>query len=236
MSKYLNVITWNVRGDLSTSGSAGQRVADLGGVLAEQPVDFICLQETSGDNGALKKSLEDAGYACYALREGNGEGDYYVFAVSPGSGFTFDGPPEQCLFPYESPTGSPLRYPAVAKLARASDGLRVAVYTYHASLDGGLLEGLVKCSELAVGAAGSKAFNYVLVAGDLNVTADSRVFDPDLGKEVNLLNRLFKGFAGVSEHLDHAFCWPDLGFRKISSKDYVTSSDHELLYARFQIG
>lgn len=240
MSEYLGVITWNVKGDLSTSGTAGQRVQDLNGVLAElagmreQPVDFICLQETSGNNGALKKALEDAGYTCYALREGDGQGDYYVFAASPG--FTFDGPPEQCLFEYESPSGSPLRYPAVAKLTRVSDGLKVAVCTYHASLDGGLLEGLVKCSEFAVDAAESRDFNYVLVAGDLNITTGYRLFDPDLGKEVYLLNRLFQGFAGVSENLDHAFCRPDLGLRNIDGGHFATSSDHELLYGRFKIG
>lgn len=96
MSEYLGVITWNVKGDLSTSSTADRRVQDLNGVLAklagkrEQPVDFICLQETSGNSGALKKALEDAGYTCYALREGDGQGDYYVFAAS--SDFTFDGP------------------------------------------------------------------------------------------------------------------------------------------------
>lgn len=242
MSEYLGVITWNVKGDLSASGTADQRVRDLNGILAEladmreQSVDFICLQETSGNNGALKEALEDAGYTCYALREGDGQGDYYVFATSADSGFAFDGPPEQCLFEYESPSGSPLRYPAVAKLTRVSDGLKVAVYTYHASLDGGLLEGLVKCSSFAVDAAESGDFNYVLVSGDLNVTTGYRLFDPDLGKEVYLLNRLFQGFAGVSENLDHAFCWPDLGLRNIDGSHFTTSSDHKLLYGRFKIG
>ncbi len=241
MSKYLSIITWNVRGDLSTSGTAGQRVQDLNGAFAkltnmhEPPADFICFQETSGDNGVLKRELERAGYACYALREGNGQGDYYVIATSPDSGFTFDAAPKQLLFEYKFPSGSPLRYPCMAKLTRAADGLKVAVYTYHASLDGGLLEGLTKCSEFAVDAANGGDFNYVLVAGDLNVTKDQRIFDLNTGKEVYLLKRLFQGFAGVSEKLDHVFCWPDLGLRNISGWHFGTSSDHELLYSKFKI-
>lgn len=242
MSKYLGVITWNVKGDLSTSGTAGRRVQDLTTVLASlanngnHPVDFICLQETSSSSqGALMGMLQNAGYACYALREGNGQGDYYVFAVSPNSGFTFDGPPAQCLFTYESSSGSPLRYPAVAELSRASDGLKVALYTYHASLDGGLVEGLEKCSEFAVGAAGSGKFSYVLVAGDLNITTTYQVFDPNLGKNVYFLKRLFPKFAGVSENLDHVLCWPDLK-SGISVNHFITSSDHELLYGQFKIG
>lgn len=241
MSEDLGVITWNVRGDLATSGTASQRVQDLSAVLAEltgtgrHPVDFICLQETSGSQGALKLMLENAGYTCYALREGDGQGDYYVFAVSPDSGFTFDAPPKQCLFPYKSPSGSPLRYPAVAELTRASDGLKVAVYTYHASLDGGLVEGLEKCSEFAVAAAGSGEFDYVLVAGDLNITKGYRVFDLELEKEVYLLDRIFPDFAGVSENLDHALCWPDLG-SGINGGHFTTSSDHKLLYGQFEIG
>lgn len=241
MSEYLGVITWNVKGDLATSGTASQRQRDLTAVLTEladngnHPVDFICLQETSGSQGALKTMLENAGYTCYALREGNGQGDYYVFAVSPDSGFTFDGPPQQCLFPYQSPSGSPLRYPAVAELTRASDGLKVAVYTYHASLDGGLVEGLEKCSELAVTAAGSREFDYVLVAGDLNITKSYRIFDLDLEEEVYLLDRIFPDFAGVSEGLDHVFCWPDLGDGIIGGH-FITSSDHKLLYSQFEIG
>ncbi len=242
MSEYLGVISWNVRGDLSTSDTAGQRAQDLSGVLAElakapeHPVDFICLQETSGDCGVLKKVLEDAGYTCYTLHEEDGRGDYYVFATSPGSGFTFDTPPEQCLFEYESSSGSPLRYPAVAKLTRASDGLKVAVYTYHASLDGGLLEGLEKCSGFAGEAAKSGKFNYILVAGDLNVTIGSHFYDPDSEKEVYFLTELFQDFAGVSEHLDHVICCPDLGLDNICGISFKTSSDHGLLYGRFKIG
>lgn len=239
MSKYLSIITWNVRGDLSTSGTASRRVADLDGVMAklkrmgEPPVDLICLQETSGDGGSLKAALERAGYTCHALREGKEEGDHYVFAA--GSGFAFDEVPRQLLFEYKSPSGSPLRYPSMARLTRAADGLKAAVFTYHASLGGGLTEGLAMCSSFAEDAAQSGVFNYVLAAGDLNVTTDEQVFDPKLGRDVPLLKRLFPGFAGVSEKLDHIFCWPDLGLRKISGYRFGTSSDHELLYGKFKI-
>ncbi len=241
MSKDLGIITWNVRGDLSTSGTASRRVQDLKEVLAEltgtgkHPVDFICLQETSGSQGALNAMLVNAGYTCHALREGDGQGDYYVFAVSPNSGFTFDAPPKQCLFSYSSHSGSPLRYPAVAELTRASDGLKVAVYTCHASLDGGLVEGLEKFSKFAVAAAGSGKFDYVLVAGDLNITKGYRIFDFELDEEVYLLDRIFPDFAGVSENLDHVLCWPDLD-SGINGGHFTTSSDHKLLYGQFDIG
>lgn len=238
----MGVITWNVKGDLSTSDTAAQRIQDLNRVLAdlansqESPVDFICLQETSGNAGALKMMLEGMGYTCYVLQEGWGRGSYYVLATSPTSGFTFDVPPEQCLFQYRSPSGSPLRYPAVARLTRAWDNLKVAVYTYHASLDGGLLEGLQKCSEFATNAARSGNFRYVLVAGDLNVTENDQMADPFLRRNVYIMRQIFRGFAGVSENLDHALCWPDLGRRNISGYNYETSSDHALLYGRFKIG
>lgn len=240
MSDFLDIITWNVRGDLP--GDTGdERVKDLAGVFADLKkkqtslVDFICLQETSGENGALKVELEKAGYRCRVVQEGNGQGDYYVFATAPGSSFTFDDSPRQCLFKYESPSGSPLRYPAEAMLTGRAYDMKVAVFTYHASLDGGLVEGLMKCSEFAVDATESSEFDVVLVAGDLNITEDDQIFDTDLGKDVNFIKRLFKGFAGVSNHLDHILCWPDLGLRRIKGYNYETSSDHNLLYGRFEI-
>lgn len=242
MSEYLGIITWNVKGDLATSSSAGDREDDLQNVLDElasepdKPVHFICLQETSGNDGALKDYLETEGYTCHTLREGNGQGDSYVFAAAPSSGFTFDAAPVQCLFQYRSPTGSPLRYPAAAQLTRASDGLTVAVYTYHASLDGGLVEGLEKFSEFAGNTAAGGKVHYVLAAGDFNITTESEVFVPRLGKDVKFMGQIFPGFVGVSHRLDHVMCYPDVGLRNIRGDAYHTTSDHKLLYARIKIG
>lgn len=242
MSEYLGIITWNVKGDLATSSSAGERVDDLSRVLDELaskpgwPVHFICLQETSGNDGALKDHLEAEGYTCHTLREGNGQGDSYVFAAAPNSGFTFDAAPVQCLFQYQSLSGSPLRYPASAQLTRASDGLKAAVYTYHASLDGGLVEGLEKCSAFAENTAKSGQVDYVLVAGDLNITSESTIFISRLGRYVKFMGQIFPQFAGVSHHLDHVMCYPDVGLRNIRGVSYHTTSDHELLYARIEIG
>lgn len=108
------------------------------------------------------------------------------------------------------------------------------------------MEGLEKCSGFAVDATEGGDFDYVLVAGDLNITEDYLILDPDpeeeeeveveVEVEVRFLERYFQGFAGVSENLDHIFCWPDLRLHYISGYNFTTSSDHNLLYGRFQIG
>lgn len=238
MSKYLGVITWNVHGDsLNSNGSV--RVTELNMFLellqkageGEYPVDIICLQETSAD-GALKDEFEKKHYEYHTLQEGRNEGGYYVFAVLPPSGFTFDGPPKQCRFEYESPTGSRLRYPAMACLTR--EGLKVAVYTYHATLHGARDEGLMKLSGIAEQTVQEGEFNYVFVSGDLNIKVGDMIDGPT-GKE-NFLKKYFKEFTGASNNLDHTLCCPGPPLQNIYVRSYQTTSDHNLLYSRFKIG
>ena len=240
MGEYLGVITWNVRGDRAAQ-TAAQRVQDLQGVLTQlagkpdYPVDLLCLQETSGHQGGLMAALTGAGWACQTLREGNGRGDSYVFALSPGSGLAFAEAPQSCLFTYQSPTGSPLRYPAMARLVRR-DGTRVTAFTFHAPLGGAQEEGLARCSQFAEAEAGAGSAHYVLVAGDLNIDDQDQVFDSDLGRYVYLLGRLFQGFVGVSCHFDHVLCAPDRGLGNLEGRAFQTTSDHDLLYCRIKLG
>lgn len=242
MSEYIGVISWNVKGDLRGSASASERVNNLRHALAhlsalkDCPVHFLCFQETCGSNGALEEALKKEGYTCYgALHEGNQAGMHYLFSLHPKADFVFDGVPEQCLFKYISATGSPVRYPAVAKLVRRKDGKKVALLTFHAPRDGALQEGLERCSELAVNTVKSNKFSQVFVAGDLNISEEATIYVPKLGKSVPFLKHIFPGFVGWSNNLDHVMCWPDVGLRKIFGWNFETSSDHALVYTRFQV-
>lgn len=249
MREYLGVITWNVNGDLVGHQTAVQRRQNLQDVLKklgeEQdcPVDLICLQETSGEQSGLMAALKKKEYTCQTLTEGKRGGRSYVFALSPGSGLTFKEDPQQCCIHYQSPTGSPLRYPAMARLVRQEDMMQVTVFNFHAPLGGALVEGLCRCSQFAEAAAKEAAeaaareenAHYVLVAGDLNINKQKMETDPDLIRYVNLLRQLFRGFAGVSYELDHVLCAPDRGLRKLKGYNFETSSDHHLIYCRIKL-
>ena len=242
MGEYLGVITWNVRGDRADQ-TAAQRCQDLQGVLTwlagkpDCPVDLICLQETSGEQSGLMAAMVEARYACWTLQEGDGQGRSYVFALPLGSSLAFSEPPQPCLFSYQSLTGSPLRYPAMARFVRREGGKQVPVtaFTFHAPLGGALVEGVAKCSQFAEGEIRAGNAHYVLVAGDLNINDQYQTFDSALGRDVYLLRRLFRGFAGVSCGLDHVLCAPDRGLRNLEGCDFPTSSDHHLIYCRIKL-
>ncbi len=239
MSERIGVISWNVTGDLPDGGGP-ECVNRLWEILddleaSDFPVHFLCFQETSGSNGSIMSALAGAGYTCHSVREGNGEGKWYLFALHPNSGFTFDKAPEQCLFHYENPSGSPLRYPSIARLTRSSDGRTVALYTLHASLDGALVEGLQKTSALVNNAVQSGQFDNVYIAGDLNILDSAQIYDERTGKMVNFLKKLFPDFVGSSHNLDHIFRWPGINRRNLTGFHYDAPGDHALIYTCFKV-
>lgn len=237
MSKTFGLISWNVLGDRGAD-TGPQRLEDLQEIIDDiqeggLPVDFICLQETSGAEGYLMPGLMEMGYACQAVSEQGSGGKQYVVAINPGSGYVFGGDLEQVLFQYESSSGSPLRYPARAHLV-SGDYPPVMLYTVHASLDGGLVECLEQYSRQAEESVNSESFGAVFVTGDLNITEHSQICT-DKG-ETAFIDQIFPSFEGVNHHLDHVYCWAKDGIERLDGHHYTeTTSDHDLVYAWFTL-
>ena len=235
MSKTFGVISWNVLGDKSDDTGQCRKDA-LQKTIADiqkdnLPVDFICLQETSGANGHLMPM----GYVCHAAPENMVGGKQYVVAINPESGYGFSGCLEQVTFRYKSLSGGPLRYPVRAKLISSKGDQPILLYTVHASLYGGLAECLKKYSQEAEKSVKSKEFGAVFITGDLNITDHSKIHTDD-GNETTFIEELFPSFMGVNHHLDHVYCWSISGIKKLDGRHYAgTTSDHDLVYANFTL-
>lgn len=238
----VGVATWNVHGDDKNSGAGAARCSELDGIMqairaVDNPIDVICLQETCGTNGALYDWLSNQGYSCSVIQEGNGAGRYLLFGVYAALGMMAVGP-DRVFVDYKEASGKPMRYPAEMGISFPSYPGRkmpgVQVFNFHAPLGGYLQEGVEALSEAAeLRLENTNAL--VVVAGDLNITTSYAIADDD-GEEVPLLKQVFPSFIGASHHLDHIFAamkGQDIAVTK--AVDYMTSSDHNLIYVEFDV-
>lgn len=233
----VGVVTWNVHGDDKGSVTGAARCNDLAtsmqGIRDKgNPIDVICLQETSGRDGALYDWLSNQGYSCSVIQEGNQAGRYLLFGVYEQWGGV-PGEPKRILIDYQEPSSGPTRYPAQISIDFFHYPT-IEIINLHASLGSRLIENVQKLSDIAE-AQVDESGHLIIVAGDLNITTSYVAADDD-GQEVPLLERVFPSFSGASNHLDHIFAaMKGQTVTVTEAVDYKTSSDHNLVYVNFEI-
>lgn len=215
----MRILSWNVCGDDIHGESSEAKVTELENMIAywerSEPLEIICLQETTGKNGRLNQYLNSKGYTTFFEPEGNtGNGRTYVIGVREDLGIepveTYD---FHQSFEFEEIATSPTRVPYGVKLRK--DGVEFYVYTLHATLGGRRIEAL----ELFSGSLDNPEDNIV-IAGDLNcLESELRT------KEISGYQELFPNFHGYSNHLDYIFVRGNLDCVNGMNSD-SSNSDH----------
>lgn len=233
----VGVVTWNVHGDDKNSNTGAARCNNLATCMqkiraAGNPINVICLQETSGTAGALYQWLSNQGYSCSVIQEEKEAGKYLLFGVYQQWAGVHNGP-YRIEIEYQEPPNGPTRYPAAISIDFL-DFPTIEIINLHASLGSRLIENLQKLSDIAVAKVDERG-HLIIVAGDLNITTSYAVADAQ-GKAAPLLKQLFPDFIGASHHLDHILAAIKGQKIKVTAAfNYNTSSDHDLVYVNFEI-
>lgn len=215
----MRILSWNVCGDDIHGESSEAKVTELENMIAyweqSEPLEIICLQETTGKNGRLNQYLNSKGYTTFFEPEGDtGNGRTYVIGVREDLGIepveTYD---FHQSFEFEEIPTSPTRVPYGVKLKK--DGVEFYVYTLHATLGGRRIEAL----ELFSGSLDNPEDNIV-IAGDLNCL-ESELRE----KKISGYQELFPNFNGYSNHLDYIFVRGNLDCVNGINSD-SSNSDH----------
>lgn len=215
----MRILSWNVCGDDIHGESSEAKVTELENMIAywerSEPLEIICLQETTGKNGRLNQYLNSKGYTTFFEPEGDtGNGRTYVIGVREDLGIepveTYD---FHQSFEFEEIATSPTRVPYGVKLRK--DGVEFYVYTLHATLGGRRIEAL----ELFSGSLDNPEDNIV-IAGDLNCL-ESELRE----KKISGYQELFPNFNGYSNHLDYIFVRGNLDCVNGINSD-SSNSDH----------